>query len=182
MTPENSAHLAPEQIDDCLIGLSSAESTAHLAQCPQCRRQVDEFQSQMKSFNQTTLAWSEARTEARSESRSESSIEARPQPASFNHPTKTRQAIGSPLSWVLAAALLVAIGLPVWHHHQDVASNHPAPQVSTQEETEAQIVQDNDLLRAVNVALNQSEQSPIREYHLSEAPHSHLRKRPELRK
>jgi hypothetical protein len=182
MTPEISAHLSPEQINDCLIGLSSAESAAHLAQCAQCRRQVNEFQSQMKSFNQTTLAWSESRTVARSESWSEARSEARPQSASFAHPSQNRQAIGTPLSWALAAALVVAIGLPVWHHHQDVASNHPTRQVSTQEETGAQIAQDNDLLRAVNVALNQGEESPVREYHLSEAPRSHLRKRPELRK
>jgi hypothetical protein len=49
------------------------------------------------------------------------------------------------------------------------------------EDSEAQIAQDNDLLRSVNAALSTAEASPVREYHLSDGPHSPLRTRPEAR-
>jgi hypothetical protein len=167
MTPEQPAHLSEEAVNDVLIGLSSPASEAHLAVCSICSGRVKEFHSEMEAFNQTTLAWSEARPMARLHTA----------PAS-----KIQQTMFSPLGWALAAALLVAVGFPAWNHYHQFSLNNASVPAAAPEDTEAQIAQDNDLLRSVNVALNENEESPISEYHLSEAPHLHSKIRPELRK
>jgi len=102
MTPELSTHLSEEAMDDVLIGLASPESDAHLAACSLCRSQLQEFRSAMQVFNQTSLAWSEDRSKA------------------FHHSSakpKIRPAIFVPLSWAMVAAVLLAIGFPMWNHH-----------------------------------------------------------------
>jgi hypothetical protein len=170
MTPEQSAHLSEEAINDVLIGLASPESKAHLAACSICSSRVKEFHSEMNDFNLTTLAWSEARPEARPQARLDPV--AKPW---------VRRIAASPLSWTLAAALLLAVGFPLWNHLRP-APNNASAQTTAPQDNEAQIAQDNDLLQSVNVALNQTEESPIAVYHLSEAPHPRLRRRPELRK
>jgi hypothetical protein len=60
--------------------------------------------------------------------------------------------------------------------HVVVAS---APVASTQD-TDAQIAQDNELLRSVNLALN--DEPPVSEYHLMDGSPSRARSHTELRK
>jgi hypothetical protein len=48
-------------------------------------------------------------------------------------------------------------------------------------ESEAQIVQDNQLLQAVNAAISPDEVSPIDEYKISERPHLHAKAHPKMR-
>jgi hypothetical protein len=168
MTPGQSAHLSEEAINDVLIGLGTPESDAHLAHCSICSSKLTEFHSEMEAFNRSTLAWSEARPMGR--------LAEAPM-------SKVREAMFSPLVWALAATILVAIGVPLWNHggHHPPLNNASVP-VSVSQDSEAQIAQDNDLLRSVNVALNENEESPISEYHLLGASHPHARTRPELRK
>jgi predicted anti-sigma-YlaC factor YlaD len=174
MTPELSTHLSEEAIDDVLIGLGSPESDAHLAACSHCRGQLEQFRSEMNLFNQASLAWSKAK--------SATILRAAPRP-------KARPALPAPAGWVLAAAALLAIGLPVWNHaHRspagdasDYASTYAPAPASPAGDSEAQIAEDNDLLRSVNAALNSNEVSPISEYHLSDGPHPRHPARPELR-
>jgi hypothetical protein len=85
------------------------------------------------------------------------------------------------LSWALAAALFVAIGISTWNHHP-IFQNNAALPVPAQGDSEAQIAQDNDLLRSVNVALLEGEEPPVDAYNLMETPHPRLRARPELGK
>jgi hypothetical protein len=166
MTPEQSAHLSEEAINDCLIGLGSPQSEAHLAVCAVCRGQVKGFETDIAAFNQTTLAWTEARPHT--------TLRAAPTP-------RARRITAGPLGWALAAALLAAVGLPVWNHYRPAAHTASVAGPVTVD-SEAQIAQDNDLLRSVNVALNEGEESPIAVYHLSEAPHPRSKTRSELRK
>jgi hypothetical protein len=166
MTPEQSAHLSEEAINDCLIGLGSPQSEAHLAVCVGCSSRVKEFQTDMAAFNQTTLAWSE--------SRPRTNLHSAPAP-------RTGRIAVLPLGWALAAALLVVIGFPVWNHYRSAVHTAPAAG-SASVDSEAQIAQDNDLLQSVNVALNEDEESPVAVYHLSEAPHPRSKARSELRK
>ncbi len=166
MTPEFSTHLSEEALHDVLIGLSSPASDAHLAACPACRGQVQEFRSDMQLFNQTTLAWSEAMPAAQLSATSRPAI----RPAYF-----------APARWALAAAVLLAVGLPVWRYYRHSAPNYASVPVTQSEDTEAQIAQDNELLRSINMALSANETSPIREYHLSDRPHDRSKTRPELR-
>jgi cytoskeletal protein RodZ len=165
MTPELSTHLSEEAMDDVLIGLASPESDAHLAACSLCRSQLQEFRSAMQVFNQTSLAWSEDRSKA------------------FHHSSakpKIRPAIFVPLSWAMVAAVLLAIGFPMWNHHYLSRNYAPGP-ASTPENSEAQIAQDNELLQSVNLALNESDVPQINMYDLSDGPHPQLKVRPELR-
>lgn len=167
MTTDLSGHLSEEAINDVLIGLGTPQSDAHLAACSACSSRMREFHTEMAVFNQTTLAWSEAR--------SGKSLHIAPG-------SKLRRVASSRLIWALAATLLLAVGLPIWNHshNQSLPSSASAP-VTAAADVETQIAQDNDLLRAVNVALNESEESPVSEYHLLEPPHSRSRTRPELR-
>jgi len=81
----------------------------------------------------------------------------------------------------LAAALLIAIGIPTWNR-QSYFKNNATVSDLQQGDSEARIAQDNDLLRSVNVAISQGEKPSIDEYNLLEAPHSRSRARPESRK
>jgi hypothetical protein len=166
MTPEQSTHLSEEAFNDVLIGLGTPESDAHLAVCSTCSNHLRQFRIDIESFNETTLAWSEARPTA--------SLRA-------TRRSKVRPVMYSPLGWALAAVLLIAIGIPVRSHYLS-SLGRASVQAPAPEDTQAQIAQDNDLLRSVDVALNENEESPISAYHLSETPHPRQRTRPELRK
>ena len=170
MTPEQTAHLSQEALNDVLIGLASPESEAHLALCAHCRDQVHQFNSDLEIFNRTSLAWSEARPSA---------------PLHLPSKSNVRKVMNSPLTWALATALLIMAGLSEWRSdlppflHQPSATDS-ANSRSGSSDSEAQIAQDNELLRTVNVALNTSEKSPINEFQLLEEPASRVRTRPAL--
>jgi hypothetical protein len=173
MTPEQSAHpthLSEEAINDVLIGLGSPNGEEHLAACSFCRSRVETFQADMQAFNQTSLAWSEAL----------------PMPALDKaRIAKPGRWIVSPLSWALAAALLIAVGLPLWntqHRHSPAESaNRASDTAASPSNSDAQIAQDNELMRSVDVALNESEDSPVSAYHLSADMHAHVKTQPQLR-
>jgi hypothetical protein len=157
MTPEPEAHLLEEAIYDVLVGLSSADTNAHLAMCGRCRGELKALRSELQVFNETTLAWCKAR------------------PAKcLCVPPKwhVRQAIFAPVGWALAAAALVMIGMSSWIHDRSPLDS--ASMVATTPElSEEQIAQDNDLLRSVNLALSANEESPLSEYHLPRSSHLH---------
>lgn len=166
MTDHQSAHLSPEALDDLLIGLGTPESQAHLVSCPDCDRRVSEFHVAMGDFNRASLGWAEARPRLGQQAASR---------------LRALRIAASPWSWVLAVAVLFAVVLPIFLH-RSLTFNNTAVSTSEQGDSDAQIAQDNDLLRSVNVVLNEGEESPIAVYHLSKAPHPRLRARPELRK
>jgi hypothetical protein len=167
MTTEQSAHLTEEALDDALIGLSSPQAEAHLAVCELCRGQLEGFRSELRIFNQTSLAWSEAKP-----------VKHLPVAAQLKH----RPMIPASLRWAaLAAAVMLAIGVPVWNHdHFSFPGFGSASRPATQD-SEAQIEQDNALLRSVDAALNEPEASPLNEYQLSNGSHPRLKPRPESR-
>ena len=170
MTREETVHLTQEELNDVLIGMSTPDAEAHLAVCAQCRNQMETFQSDMHVFNETSLAWSEARPG---------------KPIRIASKSGFRGVVGSPLTWALATALLLMVGSPEWLPkvdsilHPPVASDN-SNTASESGDSEAQIAQDNDLLQSVNVALNTSEESPVSEYGLSEEPAHRSRTRPAL--
>jgi hypothetical protein len=159
-----SAHLSEEALSDLLIGLGTRQAEAHLAACASCRGQLEEFRAGMQVFNQASLAWSAARPAAR--------------PAA---PAKVRELRFAPAVWALAVLLLLMVGVPLWYRAHRPAQNSDTARVVASEETQAQIAQDNELLRSVNEALSASEASPLSEYHLTERPRAHRQTRPESR-
>jgi hypothetical protein len=193
MTQQISAHLPEEAFYDVLIGLGSAESHAHLAGCDVCRGHLDEFQSSLQTFNQASLAWSQATSEAHpvpmsmSEGGAGLRLFARP---------ATRRGIFAPLGWAVATALLLVLGLQVWNRERQpsltanmatgnaVAGNSAidkSAKTSMQSDTEAQIAQDNQLLQSVNMALNTSEASPLQEYGLEDELQPRMKAQPKAR-
>ena len=160
MTPETTNHLSDEALNDVLIGLGSSASESHLAACPLCRGKVEEFHSDLGTWNRTTLKWSEARA---------GRIQVRP--------ARRRPPLGA-LGWALAAAALLAIAIPVGRESGMFDTNHGTT-VAQQEDSEAQIAQDNELLKAVNAAINPDEMSPLKEYDLFGRPHPRHRHRPQ---
>lgn len=166
MTTKLLNHLTDEALNDALIGLGSAESEAHLAACAVCRAKVEEFRSDMKVFNETTLAWSEARPVM--------SLPGAARP-------KAHLPIFAPVGWALVSVVLLLICVSVWNRDQRSASHTGFVSVAAPEDSEAQIAQDNELLRQVDVALSAGEASPINEYHLADRPHPRLKVRKELR-
>jgi len=193
MTQQISAHLPEEAFDDVLIGLGSAESEAHLAVCDVCRGHLEEFQSNLQTFNQASLAWSQAISEAR------------PVPVSMGAGASSlrlaarsaaRRRMFIPLGWAVATALLLVIGLQVWNRERQpsltanmatgnaVAGNSAidkSAKTSMQSDTEAQIAQDNQLLQSVNLALNTSEASPLQEYGLEDELQPRMKAQPKVR-
>jgi hypothetical protein len=167
------SHLTDEALDDVLIGLATAESEAHLAVCDLCRAKVRSFRSDVDTFNQASLAWSQSRAESL--------------PAVHPLPTravKSPWAALAPVEWAMAAAVLLFIALPVWNHgrHPDLgAMVTPAAQNSEAQDSETQIAQDNDLLKSIDAALSASDVSPVAAYDLTERPYTHPKARPKLR-
>jgi hypothetical protein len=173
MTIEQTTHLSEEAMNDVLVGVESPATSAHLAVCPVCRARLNEFQANMRLFNQATLAWSETR----------SATMARPERK------RIRWTEFAPGAWVTAAAILLLVAIPVWQHRTP-ATKYAAPTTMASttsiagneaEDTETQITADNELMRSVDVALSSNDESPIAEYYLSERPHPRANVRPELR-
>ena len=165
MTPERAAHLTEEALNDVLIGMETPERQTHLAGCAECRGRLAEFRVGMKAFNASSLAWSEARVGAR--------------PARI---ASARPAMA--FAWVgmaLAAVILLVIGVPEWRHSQAVVVGSTPVAAQAQGDSSAQIAQDNELMRSVDMALSDNEESAMSEYHLQDGPHAHSRTRQELR-
>lgn len=162
MMRESSPHLSEEALNDVLIGMQSVQSELHLASCPECRAKIEAFGSDMNIFNDASLAWIE------------SASSATPRPVVLR-PKPRRLALLS-IGWAAAALLLIAIATPLWyevdHSLKSPASfNQGAPAVERTEDSEAQIAQDNELMEAVNVAMNPNETSALNEYDLFGGTH-----------
>ena len=153
MKPDLHSHLSDEALDDVLIGLGSATAQEHLSKCSHCRARVEAFQSSVALFNQAAFAYSEAR------------------------PAKTplvgdrqRKLPARPVlaTWAAAAALLVLAGPAGWR--LIVPRPVHAPTNAQTQDSQAQIAEDNELLRQVNAAIAPDEQSVVDQYQLLEGP------------
>jgi len=164
MRPGLSTHLSEEALDDVLIGLGSPESEAHAASCPECRAKLDAFRSEMWLLNSASMAWSESRVPRKTETR--------------RHGARIRVAF---VSWAAVAAALVVMAVALWQHRPLAAPSRANAVESQAVDSEAQIVQDNQLLQAVNAAISPDEVSPIDEYKISERPHLHAKAHPKMR-
>lgn len=153
MTPASTNHLSQEALNDVLIGLGSAEAHAHLAVCSECRTEVDTFRGDVTLLNAATMEWSRSRRKM---------------------PVRERPAPRLPAAvagWAVSAAAVAAMIFGIWHHRPPA---HPGRADSVQSpplDSEPQIVQDNQLLQAVNAAISVDEASPIEEYKIVESPH-----------
>jgi hypothetical protein len=173
------AHLSEEALNDLLIGMGAPESEHHLEGCAECRARVDEFHAGMELLNQTTRAWSEYRALR---------IESAPGKASARRAASSwagvlgsgaRKMPLATMGWATAAVLVAAIAVPVWRMHNQPPVGSMTPATAQPQETEAQIAQDNQLLREVDAAINSDEESPLGAYSSSKRPHPRQSTRPE---
>ena len=161
-------HLSDEQFVDCAAGLDvSAEASEHLRECAACREELAGFGASVDSFGRAALEWSEARAV----------------PSLREKSLRGWRWGGKPVFGMAAVALaacimLVAGVLAVVHREQgrraDVATV-AVPQPVSEEDSEAQIAQDNKLLMAVDVALRDEAPSPIEEYALQRIAAAHAK-------
>lgn len=159
----DSGHLSEEALDDVLIGLGSVEAETHLAACSRCSDTLRQFQAKMDSFNQASLAWSEARPVPETMSKAVARLNAKP-----------RGAI-APLSWAVAMAVVAALGFQIWTYEFHRPSTPPVASASQPIDSEVQIAQDNQLLQSVNSALSASDVLPASEYGLQAELSSELK-------
>jgi hypothetical protein len=154
MNAQLSTHLSQEALDDVLIGLGSTESELHLETCAACREKLEEFHANVRTFNQASLAWSEARPMARLDVAAKA---------------KASRRMLSPLEWALAAAVLLLIGMTAWNReHRPMPDRGVAVAPAPPEDSETQIAQDNDLLRSIDASLSANDVSPLSDYQISE--------------
>lgn len=161
MSLEN--HLSDEALSDVLIGLAALDSQAHLARCGECRARVQEFHAGVSLFNQASLAWSEALSD-------------RELPvAPAYRPARRRFVLAA---WAAAATIFVLAGAPFLRHPIQFQVPFTA---SAPSDSEAQIAEDNEFLRAVDAAINPDEQSVVSDYQIveSQPTAAHPKKRAE---
>ena len=142
-------HLTEDDLPNYLIDPASETATElHLAACTDCHAKLDEFRLSMSSFSALSLEWCEQRSIT-------TPLRPAVKLAARSIPT------GMPgWSAALAAALLLAIAVPMDLH---VKSHQASTQADAgiDQDSDAQIQQDNQLMRAVSLEINRREPSPL---------------------
>jgi hypothetical protein len=168
------AHLTDEQIDAELLGDLGEQPAEHLAACAECTERVTQAAVPLASFRATTMAWSERRSATM------------PMPAVEAQGQVWQRRMG----WVMASFVLVAGIVLVNNRHNEMtasvqeaqasapqdavpvapvkmASAAPARLATTAVAQTAPVAADNDrfaadntMLKAVDVELNASVDSP----------------------
>src|SRR5665213_2582246 len=107
MSSIRAGHLTDEQfaecVAECAMVAASPASEAHLRECPQCREELTRFSASMADFSRAAFGWSETRP----------AVSLRAKAA---RPEAGRSWL-APAGWAVAAALLLAAGVPMAMHH-----------------------------------------------------------------
>jgi hypothetical protein len=155
-----SPHLTDNEFAECLNGTTPTPGiAAHLASCDLCREELTVFLTSVDSLSGAALEWS------------------RSQPVGSPRADLLRHSpsLFSPsLRWAVAAILLLGVSIPaVLHHERRDFPVSPQAALSAPEDSPAQIARDNQLMKSVNIALENTDPSPFSEYGLAQG---HLRK------
>ena len=147
-------HLNDEQFMECAIGEEpGVEAAAHLLECEACREELARFGMSVSSFNSAARAWSEARP-----------VEVRTAASGY----RAGRPFLAMASGMVAACLILGLGVVAVSHHEQGGRVGTVASVSApQEDSAAQIAQDNQLLMAVDVAIRSDDRSPVLEYGLA---------------
>jgi len=142
-------HLSEDDLTNHLIDPDHESPAAlHLAACTDCHARLEAFEASMGSFSSLTLAWSEQRS---------ITMPLRPERGSA-----PRWVPSTMPAWsaVIAAALLLAVVIPADLHIKAREAQTQA-EVGVDPDSDAQIAQDNQLMRAVSLEINRREPSPL---------------------
>jgi hypothetical protein len=158
------SHLNDDQFMDCVMGAEpGVEAAAHLHECAVCREELARFGGAVDSFNTASHAWSEARA-----------VEVRPVGSGY----PAVRPFFAVASYALAACLMLGVAIEaVVHHEQDRRAATVASVSEAQEDSAAQIAEDNEMLMDVDVAIGSDDHSLARQYGLSPAAHDETRTR-----
>jgi hypothetical protein len=162
------SHLTEAQFTDYLIGIEPLPAaTQHLSRCAACRDELAAFGVTVDSFNQTSAAWSEsAWDESRMSTRLREKV----------HVRASRPVLNA-AAWALATCTLLMTGTSILLQRQN-AEIRPAAIASegaSQDESDAQIAQDNRLLMEVDRELRTEVRSPALEYGIGPSRHTRVR-------
>ncbi len=95
-------HLTEQQILAWQLNEQTLEQAAHVAECGECRAEVEGLQSSIAAFRSSMVAWSEAH-----ESRAMRPVWTAPR----------KRWLQPAFQWVAAAALLIGVAAPLYTHH-----------------------------------------------------------------
>jgi len=141
-------HLTEEQFSECALSAPVGAAKAHLESCVPCREELQLFEAAMSDFGRATAAWSQSMPMA-----------------SLRPLLKQRERRNTVrVAWAFAMALVVAVGLPFATQHRAGASHEAQVAAMTQQDSAAQIAQDNKLMQQVYVALTPDDSSSVRAY------------------
>lgn len=132
--PQTGAHLTEDELDEVLMGIASAEISAHIEICQPCGDRLEAFKTQMSVFNQATMAWSESRSNGLSRD-----IAA--------HTPTPRLTLATVWCSAATAMLALAFGLTITLHKapaaNDAAYSHP-------DHDQRELATDNAMLAAID--------------------------------
>jgi hypothetical protein len=154
-----SGHLNDDQFTECLLGAEpGSEAATHLPHCEACREELARFSASVGTFNAAAMAWSKSQPSVSLEG----SMRGRGYRVSWTH-----RPFATVTSWALAACLMLVAGVSIMQHrgHHDGPANM-ASMIPPQEDSEAQIAEDNKLLMDVDLALQDRSRAPELEYGL----------------
>jgi hypothetical protein len=160
-----SPHLTDEQVADYLSGERVKIIETHLAECAECRGEIDRLRTSLRTFDQASMAWSEARV------------------GSQTGPLLNRvQAGWHPLAaGILAAAAATAVLLLFTVHHRRPPADGSV-RASNISDSTAEMESDNLLLHAIDEEFDSLELSPSMMYGISSSENdSYPRRRSGLR-
>jgi hypothetical protein len=150
-----SGHLNDEQFMDCVIAEPGVEAAAHLRECEVCREELARFGMGVSSFNRASQAWSEARP-----------VEIRPVGSGY----RVARPFFAVASYALAACLVLTVGVEAVRHYEGGGDSATMASVNgPEEDSAAQIEQDNKLLMDVDVAIRSDDRSLVQQYGLGPA-------------
>ncbi|HSS99786.1 MAG TPA: hypothetical protein VLK33_22280 [Terriglobales bacterium] len=138
-------HLTHQELTDHLLGTRSATVEAHLASCPACSKELYQFRESLGTFRSAVRNWSEAERPVQRQ--------VFPAPRSFD--------------WLLVGAMalvLLTFSLVFWGDRgENIAQNPPTPsqQAVIDDNSLAQIQQDNELLSNINQELSEGLPAPM---------------------
>lgn len=152
--PVREAHLTEDELDDILIGVGSPEAEAHVAGCAACAGRKAEFVAALTSFNQATMAWSEAKSHT----------------LTRDLAAATESAAGSPRLWVAAMGLCVVavMGAMLSNHVPGTMRGGDGPAGASAQTApvnrDLEIADDDAMLKEIDAALYRPEPSPEQVY------------------
>lgn len=164
-------HITEHDFAELMMGASvSPEVQDHVANCDTCREELTAFSGAVGDFSSASLRWIEKRPAASLRQ------------AERDRARRTRQLR---YGWAVSVATAVLVAVPLWTH---LRPDSPATrdrvvalQPKTAEATEAQIARDNELMKSVDVALSDTDASPLRQFGIATDSEGPGRNQGELR-